>query len=150
MSSAQIRSWDHKRAQDRENREAERKRAALDTEQLVRAEVIEQIAESFALYAEQSTASPPQRASEFRVNAALLKLTTRCDAEHLSSLCVGYVMDTKHLSEPRYMLDTFADIQRRLEGWHLGHMSLFQLVEHLNAGRDDVRSHLAEHGIVPD
>jgi hypothetical protein len=150
VSAAQLRSRDRERDQDRNMRESERERASEESITSVRAEVIEGIAEAFAIYAERSTGSAPESASEFRVNSALLRLTTRCDAEHLSSLCVGYVGDTKQLPEAIYMLETFADIQRRLEGWHLGHMTLDQLVDHLNSGRKDVRAHLRQHGVVPN
>ena len=150
LSSAQLRSRDRERAQDREDRELARYRSAEASEFQVRAEVIEGIAESFAQYAEQAKTSATGRASVFRVRSALLKLTTRCDTGHLSSDCVGYVLDTSQTPDPDCMFDTFADIQRRLEGWHLGHLTLHELTEYVNDGRRQARNHLALHEIAPE
>ena len=150
LSSTQLRSRDRERAQDRQDRELERERSADASEFQIRAEVIEGIAESFAQYAEQAASSLTGRASIFRVRSALLRLTTRCDTGHLSSDCVGYVLDTSQIPDPDRMFDTFADIQRRLEGWHLGHLSLHELTEHLNDGRRQARDHLALHVIAPE
>jgi hypothetical protein len=145
LSSAQLRSRDRERVQDRADRELERYRSADASEFQVRAEVIEGIAESFAQYAEQAASSLTGRASIFRVRSALLRLTTRCDTGHLSSDCVGYVLDTLQIPDPGRMFDTFADIQRRLEGWHLGHLTLHELIEYVNDGRRQARDHLALH-----
>jgi hypothetical protein len=150
LSSAQLRSRDRERVQDRADRELERYRSADASEFQVRAEVIEGIAESFAQYAEQAASSLTGRASTFRVRSALLRLTTRCDTGHLSSDCVGYVLDTLQIPDPGRMFDTFADIQRHLEGWHLGHLTLHELTEYVNDGRRHARDHLALHEIAPE
>lgn len=150
LSSAQLRSRDRERAQDREDRELARYRSVEASDFQVRAEVIEGIAESFAQYAEQAETSSTGRASVFRIRSALLKLTTRSDSGHLSSDCVGYVLDTSQIPDPDCMFETFADIQRRLEGWHLGHLTLHELTEYVNDGRRQARNHLALHEIAPE
>jgi hypothetical protein len=147
VAGMQIRARQHERDQDRMEREEERSRHERIAEFDVRAEVIEEIASAFASYADTASASTDGKASDFAVKAQLLKLSTRCNTEHLSNACVAYVADASESPHKEHVLEVFSDIQRRLEGWHIGHLSLERVGELINEGHNLTRQHLVEHGI---
>ena len=149
VAGMQIRARQYERDQDRQDQEQDRLRHAEVSAAEIRAVVIEDIVEAFASYAEAAAQAVDGRASDFRVNSRLFRLSTRCDTEHLSSDCVAYVADSLQSPDPRDVLDAFADIQRRLEGWHIGHLSIEDVRQLIEDGRRQVREHLISHEIVP-
>jgi hypothetical protein len=149
VAGMQIRARQYERDQDRQDREKDRAHHADVSAAEVRAVVIEGIVEAFASYAEAAAESEDGRASDFRVKSQLFRLSTRCDTDHLSSACVAYVADSLRSPNPEDVLGTFADIQSRLEGWHIGHLSLDDVGELIEDGRRHVREHLRSHQIVP-
>lgn len=149
VAGMQIRARQYERDQDRLEREAERSRHADATVTEVRAQVIEGIVEAFALFAETSPVAGSGSGRAFRVKSALMKLSTRCHTEHLSTACVAYVSDSLRSPHPEHVIGTFSDIQRRLEGWHMGHLSLHAVGELIDDGRRQTREHLESHQISP-
>lgn len=134
------------REHDRQLAAAVREADLNGTATTIRANVLESIAKSFSDYAVHSRENGR---SLFPVRYELLKLSTRCDAGHLSRRCTEYVEDAAMLAEDSELLSVFEDIQRRLEGWHLDHMTLVQLEAHIAAGHLEVKQHLISHGIQP-
>src|SRR5690606_34494241 len=124
----QIRSRDSERRGERYEREEVRLRQELRDAESARAEVIESIASAFAEYSD-ALARHPGTESDHRIQAQLVKLTTRGGAEHLSRLCVGYILGSRQSPHVETVLETLDDIQRRLEGWHLGHLSLDAVID---------------------
>ncbi len=85
-----------------------------------------------------------------RVRAELVKLTTRCDAQHLSRHCVAYVLDAQKSPHVEDFIEALDDIQRRLEGWHLGHLALDDVIEYVDDGHKVLRDSLRQHGVEPE
>jgi hypothetical protein len=133
----------------RYDQEEDRRRSGEESAFLRRAEVIESIASAIAGCVEQSTVEGAA-ASGAIVRAELVKLTTRCDAEHLSRRCTEYLADAMRSPHLEDYLETLDDIQRRLEGWHLGHLSLANVVSIIGDGHENVRKGLRDHGIAPN
>ncbi|WP_198668923.1 hypothetical protein [Homoserinimonas sp. OAct 916] len=148
VARMQIRSRDFERRAERREREKELLRKEAREAFVDRATVIEGIASAIAEYTDVAARNPGTE-SDFMIRAQLVKLTTRGDAEHLSRLCVGYLQDSRQSLQPETTLETLDDIQRRLEGWHLGHLSLSQVLGHIEDGHKGVRDFLQFHGINP-
>jgi hypothetical protein len=148
VARMQIRSRDAERRQERYEREEDRRLEAEREVRDARASVIEGIASAIAEYSDVAVRVPGTE-SDYLIRAELVKLTTRGEAEHLSRLCVGYILDSRQSPHPETVLETLDDIQRRLEGWHLGHLSLEGVVDYIADGRRGVRDFLREHDIVP-
>lgn len=148
VARMQIRSRDSERKGERHEREEERLRQEARDARAARAEVIESIASAIAEYSDTSVRHPGTE-SDHRIRAELVKLTTRGGAEHLSRHCMGYILDSRQSPHADTVLETLDDIQRRLEGWHLGHLSLDDVIHYIKDGRTQVREFLRIHEIAP-
>ncbi|MFE4951052.1 hypothetical protein ACFQ9V_13200 [Leifsonia sp. NPDC056665] len=146
VSRKQARSRERELRALRYDQEESRRRVDEQAVFLQRAEVIEGIASAIADCIEQTTERGIP-ASDSRVRAELVKLTTRCDAEHLSRHCANYLADARKSPHVADYLEALDDIQRRLEGWHLGHLSVAQVDAYMDEGREAVRRSLREHGV---
>ena len=149
VSQGQNRARAYEREQDRRDHDADQRSLRADAEDRTRAEVLEGICEAFAEYAELASTAPDRPISLLRVRAELLKLSTRCDTEHLASNCIGYILDTKRLPGPAELLEVFSEIQGYLEAWHVGHRSVEEINGFVRENRQGVRKHLEQHDIRP-
>ncbi|WP_165067697.1 hypothetical protein [Marisediminicola senii] len=143
----QIRSHDLERRQERREREEERLRREGKEAEEARADIIEGIVSAIAEYSD--PVSRRLGTGDHRIRVELAKLTTRAGAEHLSHHYLGYILDSHQSPHEETLLETLNDIQGRLEGWHIGHLTLCEVNGHIADGRTQVREFLRRHGITP-
>jgi hypothetical protein len=131
------------RADGREKRQDDEYTAALQA----RAEVIEGIVNAFAEFMDSDSQSNLR--SLVSVRGALIKLSTRCEAAHLATSCIRYVIDAQRSPHPESVGSAFSYIQGQLEGWHVGHLSVEHVDKQVRAAHQEELDCLARHDIQP-
>lgn len=141
----QIRSRRIERLEDRDEKEREREDTRRAHERSVRGAVVESISGAIARYADAVVAEDDLRARDLDLQAELVKLSTRCGANHLWRKCMAYVGVGRSGDGDDWVLTSLDDIQVRLEGWHLGHLDINDVESRIEEGRADMEAHLALH-----
>ncbi len=125
--------------QDAERREHEGELRLRDVEAgalRVRGEVLEQISDAIDEYKRH-----PDHGTD-AVLRAFFRLSSRCAAQHLADNCRRYITVAAAESDPSWVGAAMDDALRRLVGWHLGHLDLWQVDDFVVAATREIEHHI--------
>jgi len=135
-SRQQIMSNSRQDAERREHESELRLRDAETQEHGVRGEVLEQISDAIDDYKRnrQIGAGPVLR--------AFFRISTRCAADHIADSCRRYIMVAAVEPDPSSLTTAMDDALRRLVGWHLGHLEVWQAEGLIIEATEEVELHI--------